>query len=246
MSDVRMELQNYFAKWDGLLKRPDWYVAIIPDLQAIKADIETIGILNQEALKDELYSFFDSRLAASKIPLGTNRGYFDRARKPIDTVVMHHTSHQPGFTPNQLSAVELVRLYMPYFAAPVEAEDKQLRGQAIFSGHVRDGRQVFWPYHWVVLTDGSCRRLLADSETGWHAGNWEVNCRSVAIVFDNDYENSAPSERELRAAAEIIKTHYANVSPDHILGHREINPKTTCPSNLFLLGWKQDLLKLLS
>jgi N-acetyl-anhydromuramyl-L-alanine amidase AmpD len=106
---------------------------------------------------------------------------------------------------------------------------------------------VFWPYHWFVREDGRVERLLKDHEIGWQAGDWDINCRSVAICFDGDYENSRPSDIELHAAAKIIKENYSQVSRERIFGHREVNPKTTCPSNLFLSedgkrGWKEDLL----
>jgi hypothetical protein len=69
----------------------------------------------------------------------------------------------------------------------------------------------------------------------------------VAICFDGDYENGRPSDAELQAAARLIKERYPHVSKEKIVGHREVNPKTTCPSNLFLPssmsgGWKIDLL----
>jgi len=104
--------------------------------------------------------------------------------------------------------------------------------------------------HWFVRHDGTAERLLNDNEIGWQAGNWNINCRSVAICFDGDYENTRPSDIELSAAANIIKDHYPQIARERILGHREVNQKTTCPSNLFLSdtthrGWKDDLLALL-
>lgn len=76
-----------------------------------------------------------------------------------------------------------------------------------------------------------------------------MNRRSVAIAFDADYENGIPSIIELEAAAKITKQ-YLGVSKGRILGHCEVNPKTTCPSKLFLCngdeqGWKDALLALI-
>ena len=88
--------------------------------------------------------------------------------------------------------------------------------------------------------DGTVERLLNDNEIGWHAGDWKVNCHSVAICLDNDFENAAPSNSVLSAVAKLIKTHYPHT---HILGHREINPQTTCPGNLFLPDWKKKLIQ---
>jgi N-acetyl-anhydromuramyl-L-alanine amidase AmpD len=146
--------------------------------------------------------------------------------------------------------MELLRLYATFFANPTYEADKEIKGQPIFSGHFRDGKQVFYPYHWIVRKNGEVEPLLFDNEIGWHAGNWEVNCRSVAIVFDNNFENSTPSKIEIEFVAKLIKEKYPNVTKERIFGHREINTKTTCPSNLFLTegdkkGWKEDLLNLI-
>jgi hypothetical protein len=195
--------------------------------------------------KTNLYDFFESQLSRGFIPLGTSSGDLDGDRKEIDTVVIHHTSNPPGLRQSRLSAIELVRLYAPYFANPTVEEDNYLKGQPIYSGHVRNGKQVFWPYHWIVRSDGRSERLLRDEEIGWHAGDWGFNCRSVAIVLDNDYEYGLPSEAEIAAVARVIIDHYKAISSPRVLGHREIGVRTTCPSEFFLdsngKGWKNDL-----
>lgn len=171
----------------------------------------------------------------------------DTERKSIDTIVIHHTSNPPGMSKDRLSGIELMRLYAPYFYVPKSEADKRIKGKPIYSGHARGGKQVFWPYHWLIRKDGEAVRLLGDGEIGWHAGNWDVNCRSVAICFDGDYENAWPSDAVFASVATIIEKHYPRVAKENILGHREVNPETTCPSNLFLpsrdrQGWKKDLL----
>ena len=116
---------------------------------------------------------------------------------------------------------------------------------------IAPSRQVFYPYHWLVYPDGSVKQLLRNREIGWHAGNWEVNCRSIAIALVGDYTNSVPSIIVLQAVADIIRTHYRFILKDGIIGHREVKmtaPRTTtCPGNLFLgpQGWKQILLDLI-
>jgi N-acetyl-anhydromuramyl-L-alanine amidase AmpD len=121
-----------------------------------------------------------------------------------------------------------------------------LEGRPIFSGHERDDKQVFWPYHWLIRNDGHAERLLSDSEIGWHAGNWDINCRSIAIALDNAYEKGRPSDLVLWAVAALIVNRYEQVPITRVLGHREVNERTTCPSELFLSGpagkgWKNDL-----
>jgi hypothetical protein len=93
-----------------------------------------------------IFIFFECHLAAGDFALGRGMGKADAERLPIDTVVIHHTSNPPGLSAARLSAIELMRLYGPYFANPPEAE-KYLKGTPIVSGHERDGKQVFWPYH---------------------------------------------------------------------------------------------------
>ncbi len=238
-----MNFEELKQKWEKLIKNPDWHLFVIPEIGELKKQISEA---DRERFKEEIYDFFEEHLEKYDIALGQeNSGYFDSERKPIDAIVIHHTSNAPGMSPSRLSAIELFRLYAPYFINPSYDNDQPLKGQPIFSGHIRNNRQVFWPYHWLIRTDGRAVRLLEDKETGWHAGNWEMNCRSIAVVFDNDYENSRPSDIELRAAADLIRNNYGSVDKKRIFGHREINPATACPSNLFLSGWKQELIDLI-
>jgi hypothetical protein len=242
------------VEWKEKIKDPLWYMAV----PALFKRMSTLHDADRQAYETEkvaIYDFFEKELVAGNIALG-NAGSagsagtgkdLDAERKPIDTIVIHHTSNPPGMTKERLSGIEVVRLYAPQFAGkgPTYDANNEIKGEPIYSGHFRDGIQVFWPYHWMVRTDGTCERLLLDNEIGWQAGNWDVNCRSVAIVFDNDYEDGEPSERELAAAASLIREHYPQVSKENIFGHCEINKKTTCPSKFFLSagnGWKKKLL----
>jgi len=238
------------SRWTPLLKNSDWYLSILPELEELRKQWSKKSDEEQEPLKIELYDFFAGHLVIGDITLNNNPPNADVECKPIDAVVIHHTSNPPGMTKERLSGMELLRLYAPEFAAPKYEADKKIKGRSIYSGHFRDGRQVFWPYHWFVRRNGTVERLLNDDEIGWQAGNWDMNCRSVAICFDNDYENAKPSDDEMKAVVEIIKNHYPQVAQERIFGHREINLKTTCPSNFFLSspfhrGWKDDLLDLL-
>ena len=238
------------SRWGSFLNNPDWYLTILPELQELRKQWSGKSDAEQEPLKIELYDFFAEHLMIGDIALDNDPPNTDVERKPVDAIIIHHTSNPPGMTKERLSGMELIRLYAPEFAAPKYEADKKMKGRPIYSGHFRDGRQVFWPYHWFVRHDGTIERLLNDDEIGWQAGNWDMNCRSVAICFDGDLENTRPSNIELATATKIIKEHYPQVALERILGHREINPKTTCPSNLFLSdvayrGWKDDLLELL-
>lgn len=242
-------MAEYFdeQKWAERIKKPDWYILLTPEYLKIKEGIKDRR--EKKQFKIEIYGFFAKHLEIGDIALGNEIGIWDSERKPVDMIIIHHTSESPGLTPEVLSAVELIRLYATYYADP-KSEDQNIKGKPISSGHIRNNKQVFYPYHWIIRKDGTVERLLFDNEIGWHSGNWEVNCRSVAIVLDNDFENSRPSDIELNAIADLIKNNYPNISKDRIFGHCEINSKTICPSKLFLSqnnqkGWKEDLLSLI-
>jgi hypothetical protein len=243
-------LRHLLSRWERLIENPQWYLRVVPELDVFRATIQGESTEVHHEFKESVYHFFEYHLKRGDIALGADRNDADVERKLIDTVVIHHTSSPPGLRPERLSAIELVRLYAPYYAHPTRQEDGYLHGEAISSGHARKGRQVFWPYHWMIRKDGTAERLLYDSEIGWHAGDWAVNCRSIAIALDNDYEHSSPSLTELRSIAALVGQ-YPHVSITRIVGHREVTRKTVCPSELFLdapgrSGWKSRLLRLVS
>ncbi|MFA6554375.1 MAG: peptidoglycan recognition family protein [Candidatus Paceibacterota bacterium] len=236
------------SEWKIKIKNPHWY----KEIPQVLKDLSRLHDMDRPAYekqKERVYDFFEEQLILGNVALGKEGKNFDEERKPIDTIIIHHTSSFPGLTKERLSAIELVRLYAPQYAGkgPTYDANKEIKDNFIYSGHFRNGLQVFWPYHWIVRKDGKCERLLNDDEIGWQAGNWDINCRSTAICLDDDHENGVPSQIELEAIAGLIRKKYSNVSKDRIFGHREINPKTTCPSEFFLStpekkGWKDTLL----
>jgi hypothetical protein len=239
-------MAKYFdeQKWSEAIRHDDWYLCLADDYKKLTKKAEESSKKVSGEIKEEIYQFFENRLAKKEIALGKDGPNWDAERKPIDTIVIHHTKNQPGITWQRLSAMHLIRLYAIYYSNPVENE-KHVKGKPIFSHHLRNGEQVFYAYHWLVRMSGEIERLLPDNEVGWQAGNWEVNCRSVAICLDNDFENSRPSKEAISMIAKIIKENYNKVEKARIFGHREINPKTTCPGNPFLSGWKQEVLDLI-
>lgn len=235
-----------FNKWEESIKKPTWYFDIVSDIQPF-LKLKDENPSEWEVMKERVYDFFEEHLRKGDVVLGSEGRNWDAERLPIDSVVIHHTQMKPGLELDMLSAITLVRLYARYFADPYDARDSEVKGKPIYSGHFRNGKQVFWPYHWIVRKGGGSERLLYDEEIGWHAGKWDVNCRSVAIVLDNDYKDSIPPEEELDAIAEIVRKYYPHIKSNSVFGHREINSKTECPSNLFLsnterIGWKDQLL----
>lgn len=236
--------------WSERIKQPDWYFEMAELYRNRHKMMRDADPAQWKAYKQEVFDFFTEKLIAGEIALGTTGKDFDVERKPIDYVVIHHTDISPGLTQDALSALTLIRLYASYYAAPYDDRDVSVKGQPIYSGHFRGDKQIFWPYHWIVRGDGTEERLLLDSEVGWHAGDWQMNCRSVGIVLDNDYMKGRPSEAEIRGVADIIKKNYPDVPKDHIIGHKEVRSDRTCPGELFLStptqkGWKDQILDLL-
>jgi len=236
-------MAKYFdeQKWSEVVRHNDWYLRLSDDYKKLMKQAEESSKEISDEIKKEIYQFFENRLAKKEIALGESGPNWDAERKSIDTIVIHHTKNPPDITWQRLSAMHLIRLYSMYYSSPTDSE-KPIKRQPIYSHHFRNGEQVFYVYHWLVRMNGGIERLLLDNETGWQAGNWEINCRSIAICLDNDFENSSPSKEVIATIAKIINENYNRIGKERIFGHREINPKTTCPGNLFLEGWKKDLI----
>ena len=228
-------------RWAQEVRRPDWYLHLRDEYLDLLARARTSPRETAHVIADEVYGFFEEALEQQTIALAPSGPAWDAQRQPVDTVVIHHTALEPGITMRRIEAIHLTRIYASYYTNPAPA-DKAIRGTGIQSGHLRNGRQVFYCYHWLVRPDGQCERLLEDHETGWHAGNWDVNCRSVGICLDANLTDHPPTPEALAAIQRVLGTHYQDVSVSRIFGHREINSSTTCPGNRFLGGWKQAII----
>ena len=94
-------------------------------------------------------------------------------------------------------------------------------------------------YHYIIKQDGSFEHILQDDQIGWHSGNWNYNCRSIAICFLDDVQENRPTLQAIQTARTIIRR-YSNCK---IVGHKEVNQKTKCPGSLFsgTGGWKDEV-----
>ncbi len=201
--------------------------------------------------KHVTYLAFEELLATRQVsmaPVGEGVDW-DRERQPVDRIVLHHSKSPQPTRPGYHSAMELLRLYVPEYARPPEDDAPRIAAQPLMhSGHQdSDGNQVFWIYHHMVGADGQPTRYLRDDETGWQAGNWDVNCSSVAVCIDGDLSHRPPSIAELEGVKHIITSNYddVNIHPNTLLGHNEVNSKTPCPGPDFLPAWKGQLLEML-
>lgn len=227
-------MKRYFdeGRWRGALQRLDWPQVLGEEFKALVKQAGALPEAEGAVIKQAVRGFFAERLERGEVALAETGLDLDAERLPIDTVVIHHTSAEPGYKLPYLNAVHLLNLYVPHAGA-----------EGVWSGHFDAvGRQVFYGYHWLMRMDGKAVRLLRDEQIGWQAGNWEVNRRSVAICLDNDYEARDPAPEVLGAVARLIRTQYSRVKIERVVGHREVNVRTICPGNGFLDGWKERLI----
>lgn len=230
--------------WNKHIEKPDWYLRLENEFKRVEKITQNLTDKESEDLKENIYSYIEEKLNSDSIALNKNGPDWDDERKPIDTIVIHHTSHNKPLTLSRLNTKHMLRLYMPFFQNPND-ENKDIKGNAISSGHFMHRKQVFYGYHWLVRMDGSIERLLKDTYIGWHAGNWDTNTRSIAICLDGNFENSSPESSVIQAVADLINKNYSSITPEGILGHREVYEKTVCPGNEFIDGWKPKLLGLI-
>ena len=221
------------------VKHVDWYLRLKEYFAKLNQSVGEDKDRKNE-LNEQLRDLFEELVAENAIALGAEQPRLDQYRQKIDTVVIHHTSQPAGIRLERLNVIHLLNIYMPYFQKPSKHEEF-LKGAAITSNHLVGGKPVFYGYHWLLHMDGTATRLLDDDSIGWHAGNWNINCRSVGICVDNDYEVENPPDDVLRALAILIKVKYPLISASNLLGHCEANPKTICPGKSFISEWKPRL-----
>lgn len=227
------------------LQYPDWYIKLEDYL---KTQIYPVVHDNPEFMRqrNRFYSLVEEMLDKGGVPLAREGLNLDAERKPIDTVVIHHTEEDPDITLERLNAIGFVRQYAQNYLHGDVWGKKGLRGQPIWSGHFRDfgnGQQMtFFAYHWLIRPDGRAERLLEDGEIGHHAGN--LNLESIGLSFSGNYEHSTPPVEQIEEAAKIIKENYSFVENARILGHCEVMEARTCPGDMFLgqQGWKNILI----
>jgi hypothetical protein len=230
--------------WSKQIGRPDWYLEFVPYAKGVQEKLKG-SQKDLDEFNKTVRHFFEEALQKGQVALADHGPNLDGQRMPVDTIVIHHTSNKPRYRLSYMNATQLLNIYAPYYMNPTVRQERHLKGTAIWSGHFKQGKPSFLAYHWLMRMDGSFERLLEDNQLGWHAGNWEINKRSVAICLDNDYETMCPTSPILKTLANHIKKHYPHVGEDKIIGHCEARKGTTCPGGHFLKEWKPLLLEYL-
>lgn len=227
------------AYWESKFRLPDWYNQLEYELTSFIFPVvhDDAGV---KAWRHQVYTLTGEMLERGEVPLATHGPDLDHERQPPDTIVIHHTEEDPAISLAKLSAIGFLRQYGLHYLENNVLES-EVRGKPVWSGHFRQGRMVFFAYHWLIRPDGTAERLLEDGAIGWHAGNWDINTRSIGIAFSGNYEHDTPPTVQIAAAARTIKTCYPSIARERVFGHREIR-ECTCPGDRFLHGWKEQLL----
>jgi len=232
-------MTDYINKkfWKETLAKPDWYIDLVSDFRRLEVLAEAEkDYTKRKAIKRDTYESIENALKTSQLPLAESGEDLDAERKPIDTIVIHHTNNRPGMTLYRLNAMQVLLLYGKYYKGQPGCHDP------IWSGHFYKGQQVFWAYHWLVRKDGKIEHILDDEYIAWHAGNWDINTRSVAICIDDDLNDKEPGSAVIESIANIISNHYPFVKPKNIIGHCDVFD-TKCPGALFNKSWRQKIIK---
>lgn len=80
--------------------------------------------------------------------------------------------------------------------------------------------------HYVVEA-GRVARMVADTDTAYHAGNWGMNLRSIGIEC-----NPRASDADKATVAELIRDLWAAHGPLRIIGHQDVI-STDCPGRYY-------------
>ncbi|OGH10171.1 MAG: hypothetical protein A2152_03320 [Candidatus Levybacteria bacterium RBG_16_35_6] len=235
--------EKRIKEYKKILKYSDWYIRLETQLKR-----DFFPVVHDDpilkAKRHELYRAIEEMLVLGEIPFAKEGPNFDKDRKPIDTIIIHHTEENPDTSLEKLSAIDLVRQYSLWYL------DNDLfgykpRGKPIWSGHFKNGKMVFYPYTWLVRPNGDTERTLLDRYVGRHSGDQGINLRSIGIALSGNYEHSSPPYVQIEATAKLIKAKCPKVKPSRILGHLEVKKNRTCPGDKFIKGWKKDLLSLI-
>ncbi len=89
--------------------------------------------------------------------------------------------------------------------------------------------------HFLVGRDGRIVQFVSLADIAWHAGNWEVNVRSVGIEHEHYKIGDRYvgwTEEQLNASAALHRWLFAQMkNPPRIVRHRDV-ASTTCPMDL--------------
>lgn len=159
-----------------------------------------------------------------------------------DTVVIHHTNTPPGFSLEFFNTLAMLRLYVPLARGGFPTYDG--KNYPLNSGHYdKEGKMLFHGYHYYIRENGDVEQVLREDETGFHAGNYDVNIKATGIALDGDFTDSIPPQAQIKAVNNLLKS----LKPENIIGHQEVELKQVkvahnCPGGKWDI-WKHKLSK---
>lgn len=162
---------------------------------------------------------------------------WDAQQLPFDLIVIHDSAGPPFQEVVEIEADHFARLYGRRYKGPYD--DPYVVGLKPHSGHVVSGKETFIAYHHLVYPDGKILTTLSPlvkisgtwyvDHVGWHAGNWNANCRSIAICLVGDYTDTVPPQKQLESVKKLVR-YYKQFNPDlTVEPHNHFNPRTECP-----------------
>lgn len=243
MDEEKNKKINFDEKeWKANLKKPDWYVRLEDQLENfIFPKVHGEKKKEIEAVRNRIYELIEKLYINDKIPLADSGPDLDEGRKDINKIIIHHTEENPQIRLSKLSAIGLVRQYAKAYLNN-DVRGHKLKGKPIWSDHFKEGKMVFFAYHWLVRPDGTAERLLKDEHIGWHVADWDIKKESVAIALSGNYLNNRPPEAQIEGVAKVVRKNYPKITQKAIYGHCEVQDNRTCPGENFIPGWKNNLL----
>lgn len=177
---------------------------------------------------------------------------WDAERQPFDTVVVHHSATAKQATSGEIERIQISRLYESRYKS--DNNDPYIKGLPTSSGHVVNEKETFIGYHHLVYQNGQITTELSPlikidgvsyiDHVAWHAGDWGVNCRSLAICLVGDFSDEEPSEAQLRALAGLI-VYYKMINTDLKVTAHSDHKATECPGKTWPL-WSPKVFKMLA
>jgi hypothetical protein len=228
------------------MKNPLRYNFCVSEAKKAKVKWRFKSKNRKEKYREEIYRFTEENYRQWSIALWEESWIWDTERATIDTIVIHHTKWAPWLTLDRLSAMELLRLYVAAYAMPADQDNNIVSGKPISSWHIRNGKQVFRPYHYLIREDGLVEQLLMDDETWWHCWVRKINNKSIGVCLDDDLTNKSPSDKQMTAIITLINTYRDKykIPLENIVWHCEVKENRECPWSHFLWewGWKQKII----
>lgn len=97
--------------------------------------------------------------------------------------------------------------------------------------------------HFIITRDGDLHRLVEDVKAAWHAGSRKWNKRSIGIELETPKGHTDYTGQQmlaLRLLVDSLRSAY-HISPEMVLGHKEIAPKRKTDPSLDMDRFRESL-----